>query len=186
MTMEDGTVSIDRGTLSEVYEWAEAIVFSLVCVVLLFTFVFRIVGVDGHSMENTLQDKDRVIITRLNYTPKQGDIVVFPVKDPNVASMPLIKRIIAVGGQTVDIDFAKGVVKVDGKTLNEPYIKEPTYREGDVKFPIKVPAGKVFVMGDNRNNSLDGRFQEIGFIDVRDILGRAIFRIYPLGKIGPL
>lgn len=187
MTATDETNFVNKRALGELYEWAEAIVFSLVCVVLLFTFVFRIVGVDGHSMENTLHNGDRVIISRINYTPKQGDIIVFPVKDPNIAAMPLIKRIIAVGGQKVDIDFANGIVKVDGKVLNESsYIKEPTTREGDVQFPLVVPKGKVFVMGDNRNNSLDGRFKEIGFVDERDILGKAVFRIFPLSKIGPL
>ncbi|MDR3644635.1 MAG: signal peptidase I [Clostridia bacterium] len=174
--------------LPELFEWAEAIVFSLAAVVLLFTFVFRIVGVDGQSMENTLFNGDRLVISRMSYTPKQGDVIVFPVS-PSVETKPLIKRIIAVGGQTVNIDYKKGTVTVDGKVLSEPYIKEvmlsPVLPD-PVNFPLTVPKGKVFVMGDNRNNSLDGRSGEIGFVDTRDILGRVLFRIFPLNEIGAL
>ena len=187
MALSGEAVLDNKSLVSELYEWAEAIVFSLAVVVLLFTFVFRIVGVDGSSMENTLQNGDRVIISNLNYTPKQGDIIVFPVNQ-EVLKMPLIKRVIAVGGQTVDIDYSKGTVKVDGKTLTEPYIKELTTVKwpNTISFPIKVPKGKVFAMGDNRNDSRDSRFPEIGFIDTRNILGKAILRIFPFGKFGLL
>lgn len=173
--------------IREVYEWAEAIAYSLAAVVILFTFVFRIVGVDGQSMEKTLQDGNRLIITSIGYTPKQGDIIVFPV-NPKVETHPLIKRVIAVGGQTVDVDYKTNTVTVDGKVLDEssyfngkmnpPLITDP------ISFPVKVPAGKVFVMGDNRNFSYDGRSASIGFIDDRDILGHVVFRIYPFGGFG--
>ena len=108
----------------EIFEWLETIAFSLVAVVLLFTFVFRIVGVDGDSMMNTLQDKDRLIITHLFYHPKQGDIVI--ITQPNSVNKPLVKRIVALGGQTVDIDTDRGLVYVDGEVIDEPYILEPT------------------------------------------------------------
>ncbi len=171
---------------SELFEWLETVAFSLVAVVLVFTFIFRIVGVDGKSMQNTLQDGDRLIISHLFYQPKAGDIVV--VTQPNAVNKPLIKRIIALGGQTVDIDTERGLVYVDGVVINEPYIKEPTVRipNPPMTFPYTVPEGKVFVMGDNRNNSLDSRSTDVGPIDERYILGKAIFRIYPLNRLGGL
>lgn len=170
----------------EVFEWLETIAFSLVAVVLIFTFVFRIVGVDGDSMMNTLQDKDRLIITHLFYQPKQGDIVI--ITQPNSVNKPLVKRIVALGGQTVDIDTDRGLVYVEGKVIDEPYILEPTtYMPASaVEFPYTVPEGKVFVMGDNRNNSLDSRSTGVGPIDERYILGKAIFRIFPFDSIGGL
>lgn len=170
----------------EVFEWLETIAFSLVAVVLLFTFVFRIVGVDGDSMKNTLQDKDRLIITHLFYQPKQGDIVI--ITQPNSVNKPLVKRIIALGGQTVDIDTDRGLVYVDGEVIDEPYILEPTVYmpASSPEFPYTVPEGTVFVMGDNRNNSLDSRNTGVGPIDERYILGKAIFRIFPFDSIGGL
>ena len=168
----------------EIVEWMEAIVYSLVAVVLIFTFLFRIVGVDGESMTNTLQDQDRLIVTHLFYEPKQGDIIV--TTQPSAVNKPLIKRIIAVEGQTVDINFETHQVIVDGEVLDEPYIREPTSRKGDIEFPITVEPGKVFVMGDNRNDSLDSRFAEVGQIDKRYILGKAVFRIFPFNAIGGL
>lgn len=170
---------------SDLYEWAEAVVFSLSFVVLLFTFIFRIVGVDGISMLNTLQNGDRVIISDINYTPKQGDIIVLSTK---ALDKPIIKRVIATGGQTVNINYESHQVFVDGKELSEPYIKEPTAFEGvgPVKMPVTVPKGDVFVMGDNRNESLDSRSSEIGMIDIRYILGKAVFRIFPFNGFGLL
>lgn len=186
----DGYDAVEKRLLSETYEWVEAIVFSLAFVVLLFSLVFRIAGISGVSMENTLnqgvevesQRLDRLLISDLNYTPKYGDIVVIRSKKLGV----IVKRVIAVGGQTVNVDFQKGTVSVDGKILSESYIKEPTRRQGDVIFPLKVPAGHVFVMGDNRNDSHDSRFSDVGCIDNHDIIGRAYFRIYPFNRIGPL
>ncbi|MDF2568208.1 MAG: signal peptidase [Oscillospiraceae bacterium] len=168
----------------EVFEWLEAVVFSMVVVVLLFTFIFRIVGVEGPSMQPTLHTDDRVVISHLFYKPKPKDIIV--ITQPNSVNKPIIKRIIAVEGQTVDIDFKKGIVKVDGVTLNEPYIAEPTYNQYDVTFPLKVSKGEVFVMGDNRNDSLDSRDSGVGMIDERYILGKAVFRIFPFKSIGVL
>ncbi len=173
-----------RSLAKELFEWCEAVVFSLVFVVLIFTFVFRIVGVEGDSMKPTLHSDDRVIITHLFYKPKAGDIVV--VTKPTSIKKPIIKRIIATENQEVYIDFEACEVYVDGELLDEPYIMEPTRKQADVEFPVTVPPGHVFVMGDNRNNSRDSRESQIGMIDERYILGKAIFRIYPFNRIGNL
>lgn len=168
---------------NEIYDWVEMAVFAVVCMVLIFTFIARTITVDGASMENTLHNEDRLINSRFLYKPAYADIVV--VTKPNYLGEPLIKRIIATGGQTVDVDVYEGTVKVDGVILDEPYIPEPTYTSGvGVEYPILVPEGYVFVMGDNRNHSLDSRFQEIGLIDERYILGRVIYRIAPWSDRG--
>ena len=171
---------------SELFEWLETIAIALVAVVLLFTFVFRIVGVDGDSMKNTLYDEDRLIVSHLFYKPKAGDIVI--ITQPNAVNKPLVKRIVALGGQTVDIDTERGLVYVDGQVIDEPYIKEPTVRipNPPVEFPYTVPEGCLFVMGDNRNDSLDSRSTAVGPIDERYILGKAVFRIFPFNRLGGL
>ncbi len=156
------------------------LVFGLVGVLLVFMLVFRVVVVDGPSMNQTLQHGDSLILlSNVFYRePKYGDIVVAS-KDSFKNGEPIIKRVIAVEGQEVYIDFVSGVVRVDGKELNEPYISTPTGLYEGIDFPLVVDAGCVFVMGDNRMNSKDSRSTEIGLIDCREILGRAIFLILP-------
>ncbi|MGI6269556.1 MAG: signal peptidase I [Candidatus Howiella sp.] len=180
--MEENTA---RRPAQEVFEWLDAIVAAIVTVVLLFTFVFRVVGVDGTSMLQTLQDKDKVIISNVHYTPAYGDIVVISRNYRNDDSMevtkhtePIIKRVIATGGQSVDIDFEAGVVYVDGVALEESYVNTPTNRYYDIEFPVQVPEGYLFVMGDNRNGSLDSRSSEIGMVNEKYVLGKAFFRIW--------
>ena len=112
--------------------------------------------------------------------PQYKDIVI--VTQPNYFHEPIVKRVIATGGQTVDIDPLAGVVYVDGEALDEPYTLEPTYTLDDIQFPLTVPEGMLFVMGDNRNISLDSRYTEVGLIDVREIQGRAAGRVFPLGE----
>lgn len=174
------------GTVNEAYEWAESIVFALAVVVLIFTFIFRPVGVSGVSMENTLHNGDKVVISNINYVPKQGDIVVLSTK---AIKEPIIKRVVAVGGQTVNIDYINNKVYVDGKVFSAP-IKETMFKPesggGLTKLPCKVPKGCVFVMGDNRNNSFDSRFSQIGIIEDKFILGHALFRILPFNAFGLL
>lgn len=169
---------------SELYEWAESIAFALAIIVLIFTFFIRPVGVSGFSMQNTLQNGDKVLISNINYTPKQGDIIVLSTK---AVDDPIIKRVVAVGGQTVSIDYSKNKVYVDGKEFDAP-IKEAMTESMSgrpmLKLPVKVPAGCVFVMGDNRNDSFDSRFAEIGIINDKDIIGHAVFRLLPFDKIG--
>ncbi len=170
----------------ELFDWIQCIVFALIVCIIVFLFVGRTVGVVGGSMENTLQDGDRLIISKLFYTPDNGDIVV--LRQPSFREEPIVKRIIATEGQTVDIDFKKCVVMVDGKALDEPYTKEyGNYKyldPQDFDYEIVVPEGCVFVMGDNRNGSTDSRTESIGCVDTRNILGKVIFRISPLEKIG--
>lgn len=163
-------------------EWFESIVFALTVLVLVFTFVVRVAAVNGISMENTLQPGDRLLLQSVGYTPQRGDVVV--TDDLIVYGKPLVKRVIALGGDVVDIDFQTGAVTVNGVTLEEPYIRELTLLDEGQTFPLTVPQGKLFLMGDNRCQSKDSRSPEIGCIDERDILGKAILRIFPLQKIG--
>ena len=171
-----------KGRFAEVYEWVESAVMAVVVVVLLFTFVARTSVVNGKSMLETLHHGDMLVISKLMYSPQYGDIVV--VTKPNSENEPLVKRVIATGGDSVDIDFKKGIVYVNGVELDEPYTNTPTNLEFDTKFPILVPEGEVFVMGDNRNGSLDSRSSGIGTVDERYILGKAYLRLLPMGDFG--
>lgn len=166
----------------DILEWFEAIVVSLTVVILLFTFVFRMVGVDGSSMVPTLHDNDRLVISNLFYQPKQGDIVI--ISQTEGYAKPLVKRVIATEGQEVDIDFREGIVYVDGKALDEPYVAGPTRSKFDVEFPQIVPEGKLFVLGDNRGNSTDSRSSRVGMVDEKVILGKAILRVLPFEDFG--
>ena len=163
----------------EAYEWVQALVCSVLAVVVLFTFVIRMIGVDGHSMVPTLQDKDRLLVLNsMLYDDYQyGDIVV--LRKPTFLAKPIVKRVIARSGQTVDIDFDEGVVYVDGRALEEDYINERTYLEEGTEFPLTVPEGSIFVMGDNRNHSNDSRDSRLGTVDARYVIGKAVFLAFP-------
>ena len=152
----------------------------VVVVVLVCVLLFRVVIVSGPSMKNTLVNGDWLIL--LNNAvfgePRKGDIIVASKKSFNDGE-PIVKRVIATEGQTVDIDFAAGVVYVDGEALDEPYTLTPTNTYEGISFPIVVEEGCLFVMGDNRNSSKDSRSIEIGQIDCREVMGKAIFLVFP-------
>lgn len=183
----------------DLFDWIEVLVHAILAVVLCFSFLFRIATIDGDSMMDTLLDGERVVINNIFYTPKAGDIVVISrnkqndVYDNNPQDKPIIKRIIATEGQSVDIDFEQGIVYVDGVKLDEPYTKQmqpyEKYAKYDIQFPVTVDEGCVFVLGDNRPVSLDSRSSQIGeygMIDTRYILGHAVFRVFPFNKIGKI
>ena len=163
----------------DLYEWVQALVCSVLTVVVIFTFCIRLIGVEGHSMVPTLQDKDRLLVLNSTFYDdyKYGDIVVLTKE--TFLSAPIVKRVIAVEGQTVDIDFASGSVYVDGKLLNEPYINELTLTTDGTEFPLTVPEGSIFVMGDNRNHSNDSRDSRLGTVDTRYVIGKAVFLAFP-------
>lgn len=164
----------------DLYEWVQSLVGSVLIVVAIFTFVIRMMGVDGHSMLNTLQHGDRLLVVNslLYHDYKYGDIVILR-KNGVFDDDPIVKRVIAVEGQTVDIDFAEGIVYVDGEVLEEDYIREPTYTAEGTTFPLTVPEGSIFVMGDNRNGSSDSRDYRLGTVDTRYVIGKAAFLIFP-------
>lgn len=166
----------------EFLEWLDALVLSILVLALLFTFVVRPARVDGSSMLPSFLDGERVLAWQLGYTPQRGDVVVIDAYIPH--GKTLIKRVIGVAGDTIDIDFHSGVVTRNGEVLHEPYIAEPTLLYESVDFPVTVPEGCIFVMGDNRNNSKDSRDADIGFVDARDVLGKVVFRLSPLNRIG--
>lgn len=164
----------------DLYEWVQSLVGSVLVVVAIFTFVIRMMGVDGHSMLNTLQHGDRLLVVNslLYHDYKYGDIVILR-KDGVFDDDPIVKRVIAVEGQTVDIDFTEGIVYVDGEVLEEDYIREPTHIAEGTEFPLTVPEGSIFVMGDNRNGSSDSRDYRLGTVDTRYVIGKAAFLIFP-------
>lgn len=162
-----------------VYDWLDSLIYAILLILLIFTFFFRVVGVNGDSMNPTLQSGDWLTVSAITDEVQTGDIVV--ITQPNSLNEPLIKRVIAKGGDTVNIDFIEGTVTVNGKILYEPYIAEKTEVSGDYVYPLEIPEGYIFVMGDNRNNSLDSRFRTIGLINERYVLGVAETRIYPFG-----
>ena len=149
----------------DVYETVSSLVSALLVVVLVFTFLVRLMGVSGPSMIPTLQDY------------QVGDIVI--ARKETFDSKPIVKRVIATAGQTVDIDFNLGQVYVDGELLDEDYINDYTYREEGTVFPLTVPEGEVFLMGDNRNHSNDSRDSSLGTVDTRLLIGKAVFLVFP-------
>lgn len=173
------------------------LVYLTLCIILIFLLFFRINVVSGDSMYATLRDGDYLLLlSNLFYhEPEQGDIVVIS-KESYDHGTPIVKRVIATEGQTVDFDFENGTVYVDGEILDEPYINNPTIEGRGMEFPLTVEENCIFVMGDNRYVSLDSRYSEIGQIDRREVLGKAIFLMIPgtnhntqardMGRIGAI
>lgn len=166
----------------EIYEWAQAIAVAMVLALVINQFVFAMVQVEGSSMLPTLESKERLVVTKLFYKPKAKDIVV--VKSHELGKH-IIKRVIAVPGDVIDINGKTGDVSINGKVIDEPYILEKLRSAGNANvYPLTVPEDYVFVMGDNRNNSQDSR--NLGLIAYEDVVGRASLRIMPFSKFGGL
>ncbi|MGI6012786.1 MAG: signal peptidase I [Oscillospiraceae bacterium] len=161
----------------DVYDWMQSIVMAMVVCIIVFTFFVRIVGVVGRSMVPTLQNGDKLIVSNVGYTPERGDIVI--IRKDTFMEEPIVKRVIAVAGQEVSINFERGIVYVDGIAQEEPYINELTQEPEDFHEPITVPENCVFVMGDNRNHSTDSRTESLGCVDVRYIIGKVHGILYP-------
>ena len=176
-------------------EWAGSLVYAVLAMLLLNLFVFRSITVDGESMNNTLQDRDRVLSTNFFYTPQRGDIVVLQAdKIPNQYTgkygEPIIKRVIALAGDTIKFDFDEGKVYLkkageqEFQLLEEDYIAAPTLASLDRHSGEEhtVSENCVFVMGDNRNRSLDSRSVLVGDVDTDLIMGRAFVRLFPIDQ----
>lgn len=173
------------------FEWLQMLLGCVVAAVVLFNCVARLTRVDGQSMDNTLRDGEIMLIWSLGYTPRQGDIVVLNktnvLLSDWVEPQAIVKRVIATGGQTVDVDYDAGLVYVDGQPLDEPYIKEEMFRPPYSTMQQthwEVPEGSIFVMGDNRNNSTDSRDDRLGPIDTGYVLGKAVAALWPLDLLG--
>ena len=175
-------LSLGEKTRREIYDWIHCLSIALIICVVIFAFFVRLIDVRGTSMNPTLNNGDKMLVSGLFYSPKAGDVVVFK-KDEYDPERALVKRVIATEGQVINIDFGNGIVYVDGEAIQEDYIMEPTTNKIDFIGPQTVPEGCVFVMGDNRNASTDSRKTEIGMVDSRLILGKAYFVIYPLSQM---
>jgi signal peptidase I len=194
-----------KGTFwKDIADMLEAVLISVFCVIMIFAYVLRPVTVEGHSMESTLQDQDKLFMTDLFYTPERGDIVIVDndvshLYDENgnlvegaglsteTTEKRLIKRVIAMGGETLDIDFTTGTVTIDGEPLEESYINNLTLNdEGAFTYPLTIPEGYYFVMGDNRQHSSDSRHPLVGLVSADQILGKAVFRFAPFSSIGSI
>lgn len=178
---------------SDLFEWLQLLMGCVLAAVVLFNCFARLTRVDGNSMDNTLKNGEMMLIWSLGYQPEQGDIVVLnktdEVTNQLLQGKAIVKRVIAVGGQTVDIDYTTGTVYVDGEPLDEPYVKEEMYLPRDPMMQNthwEIPEGSVFVMGDNRNASTDSRHEMVGAVDEDYILGKVVFALWPMEKFGPM
>ena len=183
---QEGAEEQEKLPQEELFYWLQTLVTAIVCIVLVFTFLGRITRVVGHSMDDTLADGELLAVWSLGYEPEQGDIVVLNKTTADfLEGEAIVKRVIALEGQTVDIDYDAGTVAVDGQVLDEPYIHEamlcPTYEN---QTHIEVPEGSIFVMGDNRNHSSDSRDVTLGTVDERYVLGRAVCVLLPFQNFG--
>ena len=156
------------------------LIFMLSAIMIVFLLLFRMVVVSGPSMYSTLWDGDWLLVlsNAFYHNPEKGDIIIASKESYNDGE-PIVKRVIATEGQKVDIDFEAGIVYVNGQALEEDYTYTATNIEEGMEFPLIVSEGCVFAMGDNRNRSRDSRYPDIGLIDQREILGKAVFLIYP-------
>ena len=177
-----GIEPVSSAGVCGVYDILRSVFVSASVLILIITFLLTMVIVDGNSMQHTLESGDKIIVTKMAYTPKDGDIVVVG-KSEEGYSKPIVKRVIATPGQTLEIDFENQKVIVDGKVLDEPYVSSETI-PGTAEIPEVIPDGYVFVMGDNRYISMDSRYNEIGLVNVNDIVGKVTFVLFPFERFG--
>ena len=174
---------IEDPVLRGIAEWLTAIGLAVLLFFVMRAFVFRVAQVTGNSMEPTLSHGDMVVLNRFSYifsSPRVGDIVAFPFQgQPN---QHYIKRIVAVPGDVVDL--RAGVFYINNEPLNDDFSLPPTISLGDVLFPVTVEEGRFFVLGDNRNGSMDSRFTSVGTVPARDMVGRVAIRIFPFDRFG--
>lgn len=170
--------------LDDFLDFTEFLAFCFFIFLLIFSFIFRMITVNGESMYPTFDHNDKLIVSHMFYTPEQGDVVIANSYGLNET---ILKRVIATEGQTIDIDFETGTVTVDGVVLSEPYINALTKKnDGAYTYPLTIDEGYVFLMGDNRNASTDSRSSFVGQVPVEDVLGKVVFRFYPLNKFGTI
>ena len=175
---------------ANIFEWVEMVVLSACLILLIFTFVLRPARVDGNSMQETLHNGEMLLISDIAYKPQRGDILVFQ-KINSTHPAPIVKRVIATEGESVDIDFDTWTVTVTDVN-GEAHVLEESYRKlatdarvtSNLEYPVKVGKGQLFVMGDNRNHSLDSRSSAIGLVDENEVIGKVLFRFFPFNKIG--
>lgn len=169
---------------TNVLDIVKPISIALIAMILMIVTGFHVVTVKGASMDTTLESGEAIVVTNFLYTPQCGDIVV--INQESTLNKNIIKRVIAVEGQTLKLDYDNDKIFVDGKELNEPYLKCTTFegKRGDYEVPYVIPSGKLFVLGDNRGISLDSRSSSVGLIDAEDILGKAHFAVFPFNRIG--
>ncbi len=173
---------IIKTAFSSFFHWMSGIVAVLFVIFVVIILFFRPVTVGGDSMEPTLHDGDRLFVYSFMYTPTDGDIIV--ARSPDGSDMPVIKRVIATAGQTVEIDYDKETVSVDGVVIEENYISGMSLMpENEIEYPFTVPEGQLFVMGDNRDESHDSRYKTFRCIDEDTVAGKAVFRFYPFSSI---
>lgn len=177
---EQGEAKKEPETLEGMlYCWAQALITAVVGVVLLFTFAFRLIGVSGPSMQDTLYTGDRLLVLNAAFCDfRPGDVVVINNYNADLSDT-LIKRIIAVGGQTIDIDLASSTVYVDGQPLDEPYVKGFTDTIEGTRFPLTLAEDEVFVMGDHRDHSTDSRSARLGPVKEGYLQGKAVLLLLP-------
>ena len=198
---DEAAVSTKTSFMNEAFDWVESIIIAVIAIILIFTFLVRVTSVDGSSMYPTLVDQERLLVTDMFYSPSYNDIVILQanglVNDRGEYGKPIVKRVIGLPGDTISIDFNNGIVYRNGEALETEVIdgliyedghtiNEYTYNSIDFTGEVTVPAGCIFVMGDNRNRSTDSRSRLVGMVDENYIIGKAFLRITPFSKFGTI